>query len=184
MGRYGGAALFLCGGSVTDSTFIGNEADGLFGAVVNGDLSDDERTNASVALGSGVSGTYTCPALVIAGTVFEDNASGNGYGGAVASVDAGLLVFNSTMHGNVGGALYFGTGDDNGRDQLDVSSKVKLECCLAWGGGWLDGGGFDFPVFPFSASAVEAELFCVYRALMLLLCCHFVVSFDVVCFAG
>lgn len=121
LGRYGGAALFLCGGRIIDSTFASNEAEGLFGAVVNGDLSDEERLNASIALSTPNGQSFTCSALRVSGTIFEENFSGNGYGGAIASVDAGLSVFNSTMVETVGGALYFGTADDTGRDQLKVS---------------------------------------------------------------
>lgn len=105
-----------------DSTFAGNEASGVFGAIVNGDLSDEERLNASVSLTASVSdgGYYTCPALSISGTLFDGNAAVGGYGGGVASVDASLSVFNSSFVGSLGGALYFGTSDLDGRDQLNV----------------------------------------------------------------
>lgn len=121
-GRYGGAALFLCGGYVEDSTIAGNEASGVFGAVVNGDLSDEERLNASISLAGAVSdgGYYTCPALSISGALFDGNAAVGGYGGGVASVDASLSVFNSSFVGSLGGALYFGSSDLNGRDELNV----------------------------------------------------------------
>lgn len=123
LGLYGGAALFLCGGVVTDSAFLDNEATGIFGAVVNGDLSAEERLDASLQLdASSLAGrNFTCPPLYVSGTVFEGNVAVGGYGGGVASVDASLSVINSTFYGTIGGALYFGTSDGTGRDQLEVS---------------------------------------------------------------
>lgn len=124
LARYGGAALFLCGGEILHTKFLENEADGLFGAVVNGDLSDEQKENASVALGSTAGTNYTCPLLKISLSSFHDNLALNGYGGAVASVDAKLSVWNSTMTGTTGGALYFGTSNEEDRNQIDVSMET------------------------------------------------------------
>ena len=122
LGRYGGAALFLCGGVIEDSTFDSNEATGLFGAVVNGDLSEEERQNATSVFGATPPGqNYTCSDLTIAGSRFISNSVTGGFGGAIASVDASLTVYNLSLLEGTGGALYFGTSDDSGRDQLDVS---------------------------------------------------------------
>lgn len=138
LGRYGGAALFACGADIYESTFEGNEASGLFGAVVNGDLSDEERAEASLSLvaatttttttssgtggqSQGQSQNYTCPPLTVSGTIFDANLAATGVGGAIASVDSSLSVFNSSLLDTVGGAIYFGTSDGGGRDQLDVS---------------------------------------------------------------
>ncbi|CAN0380253.1 unnamed protein product, partial [Ectocarpus fasciculatus] len=122
LGRYGGAALFACGANIYESTFDGNEATGLFGAIVNGDLSDEERANATLSLGGGQSGNYTCPPLSVSGTMFEDNSASTGYGGAIASVDSSLSVFNSSVLSTLGGGIYFGTSDDSGRDQLELEN--------------------------------------------------------------
>ncbi|CAM9848623.1 unnamed protein product, partial [Ectocarpus sp. 8 AP-2014] len=121
LGRYGGAALFACGANIYESTFDSNEATGLFGAIVNGDLSDEERANATLSLGGGgQSGNYTCPPLFVSGTIFESNSASTGYGGAIASVDSSLSVFNSSVLSTLGGGIYFGTSDDSGRDQLEL----------------------------------------------------------------
>lgn len=122
MGRYGGSALFLCGGVIEDSTLQGNEASGILGAVVNGDLSEEERLNASYVYGN-PSGqdNYTCSELSVSGSIFVDNSVIGGYGGSIASIDASLSVWNSSFISTTGGALYFGTSDDSGRDQLKVS---------------------------------------------------------------
>ncbi|CAN0443486.1 unnamed protein product, partial [Ascophyllum nodosum] len=121
LGRYGGVALFLCGGVIEDSTFDSNEATVLFGAVVNGDLSEEERQNATSVFGATPPGqNYTCPDLTIAGSRFISNSVTGGFGGAIASVDASLTVYNSSLLEGTGGALYFGTSDDSGRDQLDM----------------------------------------------------------------
>ncbi|CBJ48868.1 conserved unknown protein [Ectocarpus siliculosus] len=121
LGRYGGAALFACGANIYESTFDSNEATGLFGAIVNGDLSDEERANATLSLGGGgQSGNYTCPPLFVSGTMFESNSASTGYGGAIASVDSSLSVFNSSVLSTLGGGIYFGTSDDSGRDQLEL----------------------------------------------------------------
>lgn len=124
LARYGGAALFLCGGQVSDSVFSRNEAEGLFGAVVNGDLSDEQRENASIAFGTPPGETFACPLLRISGSTFAENVASIGYGGSVASVEAPLWMFNSTLVETTGGALYFGTSDDE-EDQLDVSQRVS-----------------------------------------------------------
>lgn len=112
--------MFLCGGDVADSTFADNEAS-LFGAVVNGDLSDSDRLDATALLGAAAGENYTCPPLSVSGTTFDGNGASKGYGGAIASVDASLSVFNCTIKGSLGGGLYFGTSDDTGRDRLEVS---------------------------------------------------------------
>lgn len=132
LGRYGGAALFACGADIYDSTFDSNEATGLFGAVVNGDLSDEERAEASSSLVATTTSTtggpmqnYTCPPLVVSGTIFDANMATTGVGGAIASVDSSLSVFNSSLLDTVGGAIYFGTSDGSGRDQLVVSDKTS-----------------------------------------------------------
>ncbi|CAN0541006.1 unnamed protein product, partial [Ectocarpus sp. 12 AP-2014] len=121
LSRYGGAAMFACGANIYESTFDSNEATGLFGAIVNGDLSDEERANATLSLGGGgESGNYTCPPLFVSGTMFESNSASTGYGGAIASVDSSLSVFNSSVLSSLGGGIYFGTSDDSGRDQLEL----------------------------------------------------------------
>ncbi|CAN0293235.1 unnamed protein product, partial [Laminaria digitata] len=132
LGLYGGAALFICGGEVIDSTFSDNEATGLFGAVVNGDLSDEDRLDASLHLDAAAAagGNFTCPPLYVSGTVFDGNVAVGGYGGGLASVDASLSVINATFFSTVGGALYFGTSDGSGRDELEVGG---------WVGGWVGG---------------------------------------------
>ncbi|CAN0115402.1 unnamed protein product [Pylaiella littoralis] len=126
---YGGAALFACGANIYDSTFDRNEATGLFGAVVNGDLSDEDRAEASLSLvattttastAGGETQNYTCPPLYVSGSIFEGNLVTTGVGGAIASVDSSLSVFNSSLLDTVGGAIYFGTSDGSGRDQLDL----------------------------------------------------------------
>lgn len=107
-----------------ESTFDGNEATGLFGAVVNGDLSDEERADATMNYGAPAAAAagenYTCPPLFVSGTLFDGNVAVTGYGGAIASVDSSLSVFNSSMVDTFGGAVYFGTSADDGRDQLEV----------------------------------------------------------------
>eukprot|EP00752_Nemacystus_decipiens_P008481 g7578.t1 len=121
LGRYGGAALFACGANIFESTFDGNEATGLFGAVVNGDLSDEERVDATMNYGAPTPAeNYTCPPLFVSGTLFDGNVAVTGYGGAIASVDSSLSVFNSSMVDTFGGALYFGTSADDDRDQLEM----------------------------------------------------------------
>lgn len=128
VGRYGGAALFICGGDIQDSTFKRNEGSGLFGAVVNGDLSDEDRLSASLPSGaSSASGgdNYTCPPLSVHGTTFEENVAVSGYGGAIVSIDASLSVLNSTVSSTFGGGIYFGTSDENGRDQFEVCERER-----------------------------------------------------------
>lgn len=129
MGRYGGSALFLCGGVIEDSTLEGNEASGILGAVVNGDLTEEERLNATSVYGN-PSGqeNYTCPELSVSRSNFVDNSVIGGYGGSIASIDASLSVSNSSFISTTGGALYFGTSDDSGRDQL----KVRVCGCRFW----------------------------------------------------
>lgn len=123
LGRYGGGAIFACGADISDSIFDSNEATGLFGAVVNGDLSDEIRANASLSLG--VAGeNYTCPPLFVSSTFFESNVAATGYGGAIASVDSSLSVFNTSVLSTLGGGIYFGTSSSDGRDQLEVSQAV------------------------------------------------------------
>lgn len=117
----------MCGGEIVDSTFAENEAPGLFGTVVNGDLSDEARLEATKALGATTPGqNYTCPLLSISGTIFDSNSLAGGYGGGVASIDASLSVFNSSFLGNLGGAMYFGTSSLQGRDQLEVSLHMII----------------------------------------------------------
>lgn len=102
---------------------------------MNGDLSDEERADATLSLGGGAGGSsssgaggggggaenYTCPPLFVSGTIFDGNVAVTGYGGAIASVDSSLSVLNSSMLDSFGGAVYFGTSADDGRDQLEVS---------------------------------------------------------------
>lgn len=126
LGRYGGAALFICGADITNSRFLRNEAETSFGAVVNGDLSEDQRYNASVTFGTPEGENYTCPLLSISHCSFDENTAVNGYGGAIASVEASLSVFNSSFIETDGGALYFGTSDEEGRDELNVSASISL----------------------------------------------------------
>lgn len=101
----------------------------MFGAVVNGDLSDEDRAAAKVDLGGGVGGgggqdqNYTCPPLYVTGTTFDANLAVTGYGGAIASVEASLFLSNSSLVNTLGGAIYFGTSDNNGRDQLEVGQR-------------------------------------------------------------
>eukprot|EP00903_Cladosiphon_okamuranus_P017268 g15912.t1 len=121
LGRYGGAALFTCGADVFESTFDGNEATGLFGAIVNGDLSDAERADATLSYGAPAPGeNYTCPPLFVSGTLFKGNIASSGYGGAIASIDSSVSVFNTSMVETFGGAVYFGTSADDDRDQLEM----------------------------------------------------------------
>lgn len=134
----------MCGGEVVDSAFLDNEATGLFGALVNGDLSDEDRLDAALAVSSSSAGNFTCPPLYVTGTVFDGNVAVGGYGGGIASVDAGLSVINSTFFSTVGGALYFGTSDGSGRDQLEVGWWLGGEVGR-WTGQWMNGYLFPLP---------------------------------------
>lgn len=150
LGRYGGAALFTCGADVFDSTFGSNEATGLFGAVVNGDLSDEERADATLNYGAPTPGeNYTCPPLYVSGTRFEGNMAVTGYGGAIASIDSSLSVFNSSMVDTFGGAVYFGSSADDGRDQLEVCERERV-----------GGGGRVSPILSSCEKASNATDYC------------------------
>lgn len=59
----------------------------------------------------------------MSGTIFDGNVAVTGHGGAIASVDSSLSVFNSSMLDTFGGAVYFGTSADDGRDQLEVRER-------------------------------------------------------------
>ncbi|CAM9133052.1 unnamed protein product [Discosporangium mesarthrocarpum] len=102
-----GSAIFMCGGTLADSSFRKHETYGeaypnaaIFGAVASGEKGGEE-----------------CPPVTVTNCNFTENV-----GGAMAVFEGDLIMKNVAFTDNGGGGLYFSSSSPSGRDILELDT--------------------------------------------------------------